>query len=75
VKIEGTNTKSRTQSSFIIDKDKLIRGMYRISALLTDPSSVDEISWQMAFDEFSYGSSRLSELSYVDGIMAKYLTK
>jgi len=73
VKREGTNTKSRTQSSFIIDKDKLIRGMYRISALLTDPSSVDEISWQMAFDEFSYGSSRLSELSYVDGIMAKIL--
>jgi len=36
-------TPVRTSSAFSIDKDKLIKGIYRISAFLTAPSSVEDI--------------------------------
>lgn len=71
---KGTATPpSRTGSSFAIDKDKLIQSMYKISTFLTAPSTVDELSWNLSINEYPYGDSRLSELSYVDEIMTKIL--
>ncbi len=64
---------SRTGSTFAIDKDKLIQSMYKISTFLTAPSTVDELSWNLSIDEYPYGDSRLSEVSYMDEIMTKIL--
>jgi len=70
---EGMNPHPRTATTFSIDKDKLIQSMHRISTFLTAPSTVDEISWTLSINEYPYGDTRLSELSYVDEIMTKIL--
>ncbi len=68
-----TKHHSRTVPTFSIDKDKLIQSMYRISTFLTSPSTVDEISRTLSINEYPYGDTHLSEVSYVDEIMTKIL--
>lgn len=72
-KKENVKIQSRTMASFSIDKDKLIQSMHRISTFLTAPSTVDEISWTLAINEYPYGVAELSESSHVDEIMMKIL--
>lgn len=40
---EAISSSVRTSSAFCVDKDKLIKGIFRISTFLTAPSSVDNI--------------------------------
>ncbi len=65
--------KSRTTSQFSIDKDKLIKSIYRISTFLTSPSHLEEISQNIFVSDEYYGSSFSSSQSYVDGIVTKIL--
>lgn len=68
----GANPTSRTASFFTIDKDKLIRSIYRISTFLTSPQSFDEISQNIFVSEF-HSTGFANSQSYLDEIVTKIL--
>lgn len=63
---------SRTASYFTIDKDKLIRSIYRISKFLTSPQSFDEISQNIFVSEF-HSTGFPDSQSHLDEIVQKIL--
>jgi len=68
----GANPTSRTTSLFNIDKDKLIRSIYRISTFLTSPQNIDEISQNIFVSEF-HSTGFSDSQSYLDEIVKKIL--
>lgn len=63
---------SRTASYFNVDKDKLIKSIYRISTFLTSPQNIDEISQNIFVSEFQSTGFPDSQ-SYLDEIVKKIL--
>ncbi|MFB3925822.1 MAG: sigma 54-interacting transcriptional regulator [Syntrophales bacterium] len=64
---------SRSISSFTIDKDKLIKSMFRISTFLTAPSHMDQLSQTLFMDEFPFGDFQANPPSSLADIMIKIL--
>jgi len=65
---------SRTASLFTLDKDKLIRSIYRISTFLTSPYSADEISQNIFVSDDFYRTAGIPNSGpYVDNIVTKIL--
>ncbi len=67
------NPTSRTTSLFTIDKDKLIKSIYRISTFLTSPHNIDEISQNIFVSEILQYAGILDSQSYLDEIVKKIL--
>lgn len=63
---------SRTASYFNIDKDKLIKSIYRISTFLTSPQNIDEISQNIFVSEVN-STAFIDSQSYLDEIVKKIL--
>lgn len=64
---------SRTAFRFMVDKDKLIRSIYRISTFLTSPYNIDDISQNIFVSDEFYQAAGIHSQSYLDDIVRKIL--